>query len=156
MRRLCLSISLALLLPLSALAAEEEARFGEAFKEPTAVKVDDLLAKPDDYVGKRVRVEGVITDVCPKAGCWLRLGGDKDKARTITFKVKDGVMVFPVSAKGKRADVEGTLKKSSLTREQAIARAKHLAEEKKEPFDPKTVTGPETVYQISGTGAVIR
>ena len=156
MRRLSRSLFLAFtLLPLAALAADE-ARFGKAFEEPTAVKADEFLANPDAWVGKRVRVEGLVTDVCPKKGCWLRLAGDKDQTRTVTFKVKDGVMVFPVSAKGKRADVEGTLKKIELTQEQATARAKHMAEEKKVPFDPKSVKGPEVIYQIDGTGAVIR
>ena len=30
-----------------------------------------------------------------------------------------------------------------------------LAEEKGEEFDPSTVTGPMTLYQIDGTGAVV-
>src|SRR5690242_2123568 len=104
MRRQSLLL-LAVLLPLSALAGKGKV-YGEGVKEPTAVKVADLLANPDNWVGKKVRVEGVVTDVCPHRGCWLKLAAEKAKeSETITLKVKDGVMVFPKSAKGKRADV---------------------------------------------------
>ena len=39
--------------------------------------------------------------------------------------------------------------------EEAVARAKEEAEEKGKAFDPASVKGPTTVYQIQGTGAVI-
>jgi hypothetical protein len=42
-----------------------------------------------------------------------------------------------------------------LTKEQAIERAKHEAEEKGTKFDPASITGPLTVFQIQGTGAVV-
>jgi hypothetical protein len=31
----------------------------------------------------------------------------------------------------------------------------HIAEEKGEEFDPSTITGPMTIYQIKGVGAEI-
>src|ERR1019366_7256328 len=49
----------------------------------------------------------------------------------------------------------GKFTKSELTKEQAIARAKEEAEEKGKTFDPASVPGPITVYQIQGSGAVI-
>ena len=39
------------------------------------VAIDALLADPAAYQGKTVRVEGMITDVCPKRGCWFDLAG---------------------------------------------------------------------------------
>ena len=53
------------------------------------------------------------------------------------------------------AVAEGKLTKSELTREQAIERAKEEAEDKGKTFDPASVTGPQTVYQLQGSGAVI-
>ena len=70
-------------------------------------------------------------------------------------KVEDGVIVIPMEAKGKKAVAEGTLTKIELTLEQAIEHARHMAEEQKKPFDPKSVTGPTVTYQLNGTGAVI-
>jgi hypothetical protein len=63
--------------------------------------------------------------------------------------------VFPKEAVGKMATAEGELKKFELTKEQAIARAKHEAEEQGRKFNPASVKGGATIYQIQGTGAVI-
>lgn len=120
-----------------------------------AVKVSELLATPEAFVGKLVKVEALITDVCPKRGCWIKLASDKE-FQTLTFKVDDGVMTFPMTVKGKHAEAEGVFTKIELTHEQAVSRAKHEAEEKKVAFDPKSVTGGGVVYQLKGQGAVVR
>lgn len=150
--RLLAPLLTTLALPLLALAAGGDV-YGKGVTEATTVKVSELLEKPEAFVGKKVRVSGLVTDVCAKRGCWINLAGDKE-FQTMRFKVKDGEMVFPMSAKGKQADVEGTFKKIELTEEQAVGRAKHLAEENGKPFDPKSVV--RVVYQIDGTGAVVR
>lgn len=144
-----------LALAVAPLAAGEGETYGKGITAPSVIKLSALLEKPELFVGKVVRIEGLVTDVCPKRGCWMKVAGDKE-FQEIKIKVEDGVIVFPLSAKGKRADVEGILRKIELTKDEAIARAKHEAEEKKVPFDPKSVTGPMVIYQIEGTGAVIR
>ena len=53
------------------------------------------------------------------------------------------------------AVAEGTFERFDLTKEQVVARMKHEAEEQGRTFDPKSVSGPETFYQIAGTGAVV-
>ncbi len=130
--------------------------YGEGVGKGQSVKVSELLARPGDWVGKHVRVEGLITDVCPKRGCWMEIASDRE-FETIRFKVEDGVIVIPMVAKGKRAEAEGIFTKIEITREQALAHAKHLAEEKGETFDPEKAGNlPTVIYQLQGTGAVIR
>ncbi len=68
----------------------------------------------------------------------------------------DGVIVFPMEAKGKKAVAEGTFTKIDLSKEQALEYQKHMAEEQKRPFDPKSVTGGMAVYQLKGQGATIQ
>lgn len=146
---------LALLL-LPAVAQAEDQSFGDPLSEDAVkVTIDELTTNPEAYVGKLVRVEGLITDVCTKRGCWIKIAGDKD-FQEIRFKVKDGVMVFPVEAKGHQAVAEGTWTKFELSKEQVIERGKHHAEEKGETFDESTVTGPEVHYQLQGKGAVVK
>lgn len=128
--------------------------YGKAPAPGDTVKLSDLLASPDKYVGKTVKVEGIITEVCEKRGCWMAIAGDKE-FQTIRFKVDDGVIVIPMEAKGKKAIAEGTFQKLELSKEQALEQAKHMAEEQNKPFDPASVTGPTVMYQIKGTGAVI-
>jgi len=139
-----------LLLSVSASAAD----YGKALSAAQPVKLSELIASPDKYVGKVVKVEGLVTDVCAKRGCWMMIAGDKE-FQTIRIKVDDGVIVFPMEAKGKKAVAEGTFTKIDLSKEQALEYQKHMAEEQKRPFDPKSVTGGMTIYQVKGLGATI-
>ncbi|PLX99082.1 MAG: hypothetical protein C0623_10300 [Desulfuromonas sp.] len=96
----------------------------------------------------------MIVDVCASRGCWMYIAGDKPFQK-LRFKVTDGDMVFPMTARGKMATVEGILQKFVLSKEDVIARKKHHAEETGEAFDPATVTSGETFYQLRGLGAEI-
>lgn len=116
--------------------------------------IADISAKPADFVGKTIQVKGKISAVCEMMGCWMTLVDPASKA-SVKIKVKDGEIVFPADAVGKMAVAEGKLIKIEMTMEQAIAQAKHEAEENKKTFDPASITGPVTMYQIQGTGAVI-
>jgi hypothetical protein len=46
--------------------------------------------------------------------------------------------------------------KLELTREQAIAAARHEAEEQGRRFDPASVKSSQTIYQIAGSGAIVQ
>jgi len=146
-----LGLGLALILLATPLCAETYGA-GLTLKETTLVSA--ILENPDDYVGKTLQVKGLIVDVCAARGCWMYIAGDKPFQK-LRFKVTDGDMVFPMTARGKTATVEGILQKFVLTKEQVLARKKHHAEETGEAFDPASVTSGETFYQLRGLGAVI-
>jgi hypothetical protein len=84
----------------------------------------------------------------------MELKSDSDDEK-IKVKVKDGEIVFPMEAIGSTAIVEGKVYKIELTKEEAVKHFQHVAEEKGVEFDPSTVTGPMTTYQIKGIGAEI-
>jgi len=150
--RLATALVLALLLVAPAAAADKV--FGEGVGKAPLVKVSELLAHPEKWDGKPVRVAGLVTGVCKKRGCWMEIAGDEE-FQSIRFKVDDGVMVFPPEVVGHRAEVEGTFQRVVLSREQLLARARHHAEEHGEEFDPSKIEGPKTFYLIRGTGAVV-
>jgi hypothetical protein len=137
-----------------AMCAAGEKKLGRPLTLERPVSVRDVLAKPESLVGKTVQVKGKVTEVCQMMGCWMALV-DPVTQSLIRVKVNDGDIVFPKEAVGKMAVAEGKLAKLTLSREQAIARARHEAEEQGRAFDPKSVTGPVTFYQIQGSGAVI-
>ena len=136
------------------LAQTEVANYGAEITLKEKTKISDILADPESYLDQTVLVEGEILEVCPMMGCWMELKSD-DGDGMIKVKVKDGEIVFPVEAKGSTALVEGTVYKIELTQEKAIEHFEHVAEEKGVEFDPSTITGPMTIYQIKGLGAVI-
>jgi hypothetical protein len=120
-------------------------------KEPLPLAT--VLAKPADYVGKTIQVKGKITEVCEMMGCWMDL--TNDQGQKLRIKVNDGEIEFPKDSAGKMAVAEGRFDKLELTKEQAAARAEEEAKDKGKKFDPATVKGPMTTYQIQGSGAVI-
>ncbi len=135
------------------LLSAADLKLGKPLAQKEPLTIANLLAKPDDYVGKTVQVKGKIVEVCQMMGCWIDLANDA--GQKIRIKVDDGVIVFPKDGSGRTAIAEGKLSRIELTREQAIERAKHTAEETGKKFDPASVKGAVTEYQIEGTGAVI-
>ncbi len=151
--RTALVAALALCLLPAGLAGEKKT-YGKGLSGSDTVKLSELVAHPDQYVGKTVRVEGLVTDVCAKRGCWMMLAGDKE-FQTIRVKVDDGVIVFPMDAKGKHAVAEGVFSVRKLSLDETVEYLEHLAEESKKPFDKASVKEPLTLYTLKGSGAVI-
>ena len=139
------------LVAISSVAGAQQ-KYGTGITLQTATPVATLLASPKDYVGKTVRVDGVITAVCEMAGCWMEVRDEKadaKAAKTIRIKVEDGVIVFPVAAKGKKASVEGVLEPVSPE----MAKEYAMDQDKAKPGSDMKTAVP--AYQLKGTGAVI-
>jgi hypothetical protein len=129
-----------------AIAQDTKLGTGVALTESTPIKA--LVEKPAEYVGKTIRVDGVATAVCEHMGCWLAVAPENDpKGETVRLKVEDGVIVFPVTAKGKKVSAEGVFEeigaKDAEAKEAAGEHGKHDAKASKS-------------YQLKATGAVIR
>jgi hypothetical protein len=79
---------------------------------------------------------------------------EKDGANRMRVRVEDGVIVFPVDAKGKSAVAEGKLEAISMNRDQYVGWLQHLAEEQGKTFDASTVgEGPFRIFELRATGA---
>ena len=122
---------------------------------PTSVTIAELKANVDTYVGKEVRVEGLVTGVCPKRGCWFDMAGEK-AGEAMRFKVKDGVMVFPMEASGKYAVAQGVVRKMPMDLAQSKRWATYQRDSYGVDIDPDAITEPLTIVRLDGSGAVIR
>ena len=138
-------------------AAVDGTKYGDGVgaAEAQAVSISELLANPKEYAGKNVRVEGTVTDVCPKRGCWFEMAGEKPGEK-MRFKVRDGVMTFPMDAKGKYAVAEGVLETTELSLEKTREFLEYQAKEYGKEIDPAQMDKPMTRMRIKGKGAVIR
>ena len=141
-----------LLLSLSVAALFGAEKFGKGLTLKEATPLATLLTTPGDYVDKMVQVKGKIIEVCQMMGCWLQIQ-DGDKA--VRLKVKDGEIMFPKDGAGRKVAAEGVFKKIELNQAQAVAWAKHEAEERGQKFDASRIKSGMTMYQIQGTGAVL-
>lgn len=141
-KKLFLSTTLALL-TFTAVATT----FGGTVDKTKLVAVADILAKPHSYLQQQVTVKGTVAAVCQKKGCWMQFAADANQP-TFRVKVKDGDMVFPVSAKGKTAYASGKLDPIAMDLESTREYLAHKAEEQGEAFDPNSVTQAITLYQL--------
>ncbi len=149
-------------------SAGDSGTYGDGVTLEEAVPIDTLIANADDYVGQKVRVDGVITGVCKKRGCWMQVT-NPESGNGVRIKVEDGVIVFPYTSMGHDAQAEGVFEAIKLTPEQIEART--AVAHGHEPGEACDKDGPkgdgtgagcdapavgEYVYMINGTGAVIK
>ncbi|HEY3287758.1 MAG TPA: DUF4920 domain-containing protein [Gemmatimonadaceae bacterium] len=141
-----------------ALTATAQAQ-GKQYGKPLTLKektpISKILQNPHAYHGQKVQVEGAIIEVCEERGCWIKIASDKP-LESIRFKVDDGVIVFPLDAKGKKATVEGEVQVKMLTAAQALAQAKEMAKERGTKVDESKYTKDVMDVQIKGEGARIQ
>jgi hypothetical protein len=130
-------------------------KFGESMNpELELTPIAAIVADPNAWVTKRVRVAGEISGVCTRRGCWIDLRSE-DGAE-IRIKVDDGVVVFPLEAQGHRAEAEGEVEILEMDRAKYEAWRRHAALEEGREFDPAEVgEGPYRVVRLRGVGAEI-
>ena len=133
----------------------QETVYGQTPDINDTTLISAIYETPASYVGKTIKVEGLIVDVCSRRGCWMSIASDR-AFETLRIKVADGEIVFPITARGQKAVVQGKVQEIRMTQEQAYDFARHQAQESGKKFDPSTVTGPTVLYQIYATGAVIQ
>lgn len=141
-----ISTIVAFLLMISTTVIAKEQVYGKGISLTEITKISTILANPESFENKKVLVEGLVTSVCEARGCWMFLASDKN-FQEIKIKVLDGVIVFPMSAQGKMAKVEGVLEDSNNL--DAYEKKNHKYSEKK--HEKKE----EPAYRIRALGAVI-
>lgn len=125
------------------LVAAGDTKFGTGVTLDATTPIADVIATPAGYAGQTIRVEGVVTAVCQHMGCWMSLapaGATGEKPATLRLKVDDGVIVFPVSARGKTAVAQGVVERVGGDKDAA---------------DVAQAAGAAT-YQLKVTGAILR
>lgn len=131
--------------------------YGEPYKPKTKSDITYVLNNSNKLVDKVIEVNGMVNEVCPLRGCWVKIIGNNEKM-SIRVKVKDGEIIFPLSAVGRMINVKGTLKKIVFTESQAIQWKIHLAEERGIKLDPQMVELKKEdlfEYRINCTSAQI-
>jgi len=135
-------------------AAADTVHVGDPLTVDAATPIAELVANADRFAGQTVRVEGRVTGVCQKMGCWMNVADDA--GHTLQVKVEDGVIVFPAEAEGHDAAVQGAVEILDMERDEWVAWHKHLAEESGAVFDEASLgDGPYRLVRLRGQGADI-
>jgi hypothetical protein len=129
--------------------AQQPQTFGTGVSLTETTRLTDLIERPAEFEGKTVRVEGSVQAVCEHMGCWMAFAVDSaPNGRTLFVKVDDGVIVFPVSAKGHRAVAQGVMQRiggNDAEGQQAAAEQARQAGAAEAP----------AAWQLKATGAVV-
>jgi hypothetical protein len=133
--------------------------FGKPQKlsDADAVPLAKVIADPQAYSNQYVRMTGVVSDVCPKKGCWVRVAASKDAKPgqpDVFIKFPDPPSGFyvPPDSVGKTATVEGTLKMGQMS-ERA---ARHFLEDKGAPQEEvEKIVGPQKQLTVAGASVAI-
>jgi hypothetical protein len=99
--------------------------FGDTFSPADAIPLADAIAKGEDLVGQTVTVEGNVSEVCQKAGCWMVLSNDENHIR---IRMKDHAFAVDKNGAGAQGQVQGEW----IARAVPEAEVSHYAEETRE------------------------
>jgi len=84
-------------------------------------------------------------------GCWMALApAEASAGPAILIKVDDGVIVFPTSARGKRATAQGVVERIGTADAEGQEAAREHAE-----HEGRSNTDDAARWQIKATGAII-
>jgi hypothetical protein len=129
---------------------EEPKKYGTGVSLSDATPIASILGDPEAFRGKTVRVEGTVTAVCAHEGCWMALSADgRSDGPTVRLKVDDGVIVFPVTAKGHKAVAEGVIERVGATPDSHEAASEHARQ------SPAALAEASRNWQIKATGALV-
>lgn len=100
-----------------------------------------------------VSITGLITEVCQKEGCWLKMTTEKTNSQPEVFvKMKNHAFLVPKDIAGKHATAYGKLEK----KEQSIKEQKHYLEDagaSQKEID--AITAPKTTYVLIASGVKV-
>ena len=139
-----------LTLSVIAVPAQAPQTFGAGVTLTESTPLVRLLDTPAEFEGKTIRVDGTVKAVCQHMGCWMAFAPENAKDdRTILIKVDDGVIVFPVSAKGHRAAAQGVFQRVGAADAEGREAAAEHAKQTAAPSDARTL------WQLKATGAIV-
>jgi len=131
--------------------SDDAQTYGETDGIATAVAASAVAKAPSDHLDQIVTVEGRITQVCQKMGCWLVLDTGAEPIRVHVARTDDGKYAFtvPTDISGAHATVTGTLRQVTLDG----ATQQHYADDAES--DDAAELPPANELQITAEGVVI-
>ena len=128
----------------------EWVHYGSEFTQADALTAAELLGSPEKFVDQNVLVEGKVTDVCQKAGCWMVITDDNTTMRVL---MKEHGFAVDKGGTGATCRVEGTVVAKEIDPEFVA----HLEGESTDVagMPEKQATG-NIIYQLEATGVALK
>ena len=125
--------------------------YGDTINANGAIASTQLLAQLAGKDSAPLKVEGKISAVCQKKGCWMEL--DLGNNQTMRVAFKDYKFFVPKDASGKTAIVDGMAHNDTLS----IEDQKHYAEDAgKSKEEIAQITKPQPEISFEARGVIIK
>jgi len=131
--------------------ADSYLKRGEPIGDSKKVSLTKALGNPSKYVGKIVRIEGVVVRSCKMEGCWAEVAEKKDAA-SVRVNMKGHNFFIPLQSAGASARVEGQFIVKALTK----AEVDHMIAEDGAKFDKRNADGSVTEVSFEATGIELK
>ncbi|MEM9680655.1 MAG: DUF4920 domain-containing protein, partial [Bacteroidota bacterium] len=125
--------------------------YGMEINDNDALSMDRMV---EHYANMKVgdtvdaKMTGVITDVCSKKGCWMKL--DMGEGKTVRVKFKDYGFFVPTDASG-----EVVVNGKAFVSETSVEDLQHYAEDAgKSAEEIAAITEPEKTYGFIADGVL--
>jgi mannose-6-phosphate isomerase-like protein (cupin superfamily) len=82
---------------------------GDPFAAAAATPVAEVLADPDRFVNRVVRVSGIVASACDEEGCFIEVVPPQGGGDSVVVNFPGLKHTFPTDSAGLAADVEGLL-----------------------------------------------
>ena len=131
--------------------AEAKTPYGKSFKVQSVQTPEQLTAKLEKQSTiSNVVVSGEISQVCQAEGCWMKLKNTAGDDMLVKFK--NHSFLVPKDIAGKKAVVNGTAMKKTIS----VEEQRHMAEDAgKSSSEIEAITTPKTEVRIEATGIVV-
>lgn len=124
--------------------------FGEEISLDGAIASEDFFETFTEGDSIKLKVHGVINEVCKKKGCWMSMSIGEDEEMMVRFK--DYGFFVPLNADGRSCTVEGWAYKEVMT----IDELKHYAFDAGQTEEEiAAITEPEVSYTFMAHGVII-
>jgi hypothetical protein len=125
--------------------------FGDTITSEGAIASTEIMTRIAGKDSMPIKLQGKITAVCQKKGCWMHLDAGNGKMMRVSFK--DYAFFVPKNASGKTAVVDGYAYVDTTS----VAELRHYAEDGGASKDSiAKITEPEIELSFEADGVMIR
>lgn len=114
----------------------------------SVAQVPELLTGNDSV---QVKLEGTISEVCQKKGCWMQMPITEDQ--NLFVKFKDYAFFVPMNSAERDAVIEGYAYVDTVSVEQ---RRHYASDAGKSEEEIMAITEPEVQYTFKASGVILK
>lgn len=125
--------------------------FGAPVTTENAMTTGEMLTALEGNDSAVVKVQGEISGVCQKKGCWMDIPLENGEVMKVKFKDYD--FFVPMNSSGRTATMEGVVRQETFS----VEYLRHLAQDAgKSDEEIEAITEPEVKYSFEASGVAIQ